>query len=79
MGEDEATAILEEEMDSPFIIDQSPVGTIVDGVVGPSLVPHGEKVRPSKDPLIWPHPVDPHEALLMVNDMAEQDTWAGAS
>lgn len=52
---------------------------VVYDVGGPALVPHGEEVGPSRDPLVWPHPMDPREALFVVDDMAEQAAWASAS
>lgn len=55
----EAIAAPEGEMDSPSIIDLSLMGMVVDDVGGLALVPHGEEIGPSEDPLVWPHPVDP--------------------
>lgn len=71
VGEDEVTTTPKEETNSPSSIDPLVVGTIVSGVGGPALVSHDEELEPSEDPLVWSHPVDPHEVLFMVNDMAK--------
>lgn len=60
-GEDEVTIAPTEETDSPSSIDPPVMGTIVSGVGGLALVPHDEEVGPSKDPLIWSHPMDDEE------------------
>ena len=66
-------------MGSSPAVDPSFVGMAACPVGGSALVPHGEEVGPSKDPFVWPHLIDHHEALFEVNDMAEQDMWGGAS
>ena len=75
----EAIVAPKEETDSQSTVDPSLVAMAVGDVGGLALVPHGEEVGPSGDLLIWPHPVDPHEPLFMVDDMVEQAAWADTS
>ena len=49
------------------------------GADGLALALHGEEVGPREDPFTWPHPMDPHEALFIVDDTVDQARWVGAS
>lgn len=79
VGEVEATATLEEGASSLSTIDPPLIGAIASGANEMALVVHREEVGPNKCSFAWPHPIDPHKALFVLNDTAEQAAWASAS
>jgi hypothetical protein len=74
-----ATAAPAEGADLSFAIDLPLARAIADGVDGSALSLCGEEVRPNEGPFPWPHPMDPREALFMVNDVNEWAMWVSAS
>lgn len=55
------------------------MGSVADHVGGSTLALCEEETSLGEDPLVWPHPLNPHEALFEVHDAVEQATWGGAS
>lgn len=78
-GEVGATAASAEGADSPSTIDPPLARASAGGADGLALALRGEEVGPREDPFAWPHPADPHEALFVVDDIAERAAWASAS